>query len=101
VRLLVKAGHEVIEADSGAAALERYGAERSDGVLLDVSMPGLDGLHTLAALRKIDPEARVAMLTSYREKDVVQQAIKLGARDYVIKPFEAARLLTAVERLVR
>lgn len=69
-------------------------------MLLDVSMPGMDGLATLQALRKVDPQAKVAMLTSYRETDVVKRAIALGARDYVVKPFEAARLLAAVQKLV-
>lgn len=100
VRLLVKAGHDVAQAETGADAIKQYGQQRFDGVLLDVSMPGLDGLHTLEALRKVDPQARVAMLTSYREREVVQQAIQLGARDYVVKPFDPARLLAAVERLV-
>jgi two-component system, chemotaxis family, chemotaxis protein CheY len=100
VRLLAKAGHQVIEASNGADALKLYQHQPFDAVLLDVSMPELDGLATLQALRKLDPHARVAMLTSYKETDVVRQAIVLGARDYVAKPFQHERLLAAVEKLV-
>jgi two-component system chemotaxis response regulator CheY len=99
-RLLVKAGHQVVQASSGADAIRLYAEERFDAVLLDVSMPELDGLATLQALRERDPNARVAMLTSYKETEIVRQAIALGARDYVAKPFQQERLLAAVTRLV-
>jgi two-component system chemotaxis response regulator CheY len=99
-RLLVKAGHQVVQATNGADALRLYGQERFDAVLLDVSMPEMDGLSTLQALRKLDPHAKVAMLTSYKETDVVKQAIAFGARDYVAKPFQHERLLEAVKKLV-
>lgn len=99
-RLLGKAGHHVVQAPNGAEALKLYAQQRFDAVLLDVSMPEMDGLTTLQALRKLDPHARVAMLTSYKETEVVKQAIALGARDYVAKPFQHERLLAAVQKLV-
>ena len=99
-RLLRKAGHEVVHASNGRDAIDMYVANEPDGVLLDVSMPGLDGLETLQAIRLIDPNARVAMLTSYSERVMVVKAISLGARDYITKPFQRDRLLEAVERLV-
>ena len=99
-RLLKKAGHEVLHASNGNDAVDIYASKRPDGVLLDVSMPGLNGLETLQAIRLIDPNARVAMLTAYSDHEMVARAIGLGARDYVTKPFQRDRLLAAVERLV-
>ncbi len=99
-RLLRKAGHEVVVASNGRDAVDKYVSDEPDAVLLDVSMPGLDGLETLQAIRLIDPNARVAMLTSYSEHAMVVRAIGLGARDYITKPFQRDRLLAAVARLI-
>lgn len=99
-RLLTKAGYHVLHARSGHDAVAQYVDQRPDAVLLDVSMPGFDGLSTLRALRELDPGARVAMLTSHHEYSIVRRAIELGALDYVAKPFQRERLLAAVQRLV-
>ena len=98
-RMLEARGHQVLEAGDGPAALELYEAERPDMVLLDLVMPGMNGLETLVELRKLDPEARIAMLTSMRQEDTVRRAIQLGARDYVVKPVMSGRLMDAVNRL--
>ena len=98
-RLLLKAGHDVVQAATGDDALRLYRDFQPDCVLLDVSMPGLDGLATLQALRTIDPTARIAMLTSHNDRAIVESAIALGARDYVAKPFQRERLIAAVQRL--
>lgn len=87
-------------ASNGRDAVDKYVSDEPDAVLLDVSMPGLDGLETLQAIRLIDPNARVAMLTSYSEHAMVVRAIGLGARDYITKPFQRDRLLAAVARLI-
>ena len=63
-------------------------------------MPGMDGLAALREIRSIDPDARVAMFTAHREREQVMRAIELGARDYVVKPFHADRLIQAVEKLL-
>ena len=99
-RILKKAGYDVVLASNGTIAVDVYATERPNAVLLDVSMPGLDGLETLQAIRLLDPNARVAMLTSYSEHAMVVRAIGLGARDYITKPFQRDRLLAAVSRLV-
>ncbi|HZT07628.1 MAG TPA: response regulator [Chloroflexota bacterium] len=98
--LLQQAGHEVVEAGDGQEAVEVYKANRPDAVLLDVTMPKMDGLEALAEIRKFDPGARVAMLTATGQQAVVTQAIKGGARDFVVKPFDDARVLQAVESLL-
>jgi two-component system chemotaxis response regulator CheY len=98
--LLKGAGYEVVEAGDGEEAVAKYQADRPDAVLLDVTMPKMDGLQALEAIRKIDPHARVAMLTATGQQAVVREAIEAGARDFVVKPFDDARVLQAVENLL-
>lgn len=99
-RALVAVGHEVIEADNGRRAIEMYAEHRPDLVLLDITMPEMDGLEALAELLRADPAARVAMLTAVGHQAVVLEAIKGGARDFLVKPVEPARLLAVVDRLL-
>ena len=98
--ILERAGHLVIEATDGIEAVKIYEEHRPGAVLLDLMMPGMDGLSALREIRKIDPEARVAMFTAHRERDQVMRAIELGAKDYVVKPFHADRLVQAVNKLL-
>jgi two-component system chemotaxis response regulator CheY len=99
-RLLVEAGHEVVEANNGRLAVETYLRERPDCVLMDITMPEMDGLEALAEIRLQDPHARVAMLTALGQQAIVMDAIKRGARDFVVKPFAPGRILAAVNRLL-
>jgi two-component system, chemotaxis family, chemotaxis protein CheY len=98
--ILAIEGFEPIPVLSGEAALEVYRAERPDAVLLDLLMPTMDGLGTLAAIRRIDPEARVAMLTAMGTQAAVTEALAAGARDFVLKPFDVAHVVSVVERLL-
>lgn len=99
-RLLQEEGHEVLEAANGREAVEVYQAHRPDAVLMDITMPEMDGLEALRAIRAIDPQARVAMLTAMGQQAIVIEAIKSGARDFVVKPFERERVLAAVAKLI-
>lgn len=99
-RTLVAAGHDVVEASNGREAIERYQEHRPDAVLLDITMPEMSGLEALVALRAIDPEARIAMLTAVGHQSVIVEAIKAGAKDFLVKPVEPERLLTVVGRLL-
>jgi two-component system chemotaxis response regulator CheY len=99
-RALVAAGHEVIEAENGQRAVEIYERERPDAVLLDITMPVMDGLEALSAIRNIDAGARVAMLTAVGHEAVVMDAVRRGAIDFVVKPVAADRLLSVVRRLL-
>jgi two-component system chemotaxis response regulator CheY len=99
-KLLVEAGHQVLEAENGRLAVEVYVRERPDCVLMDITMPEMDGLEALAEIRQQDPHARVAMLTAMGQQAIVMDAIKRGARDFVVKPFAADRVLAAVNKLL-
>jgi two-component system chemotaxis response regulator CheY len=99
-KLLVDAGHEVFQAENGRLALEVYLRERPDCVLMDITMPEMDGLEALSQIRANDPHARVAMLTAMGQQSIVLDAIKRGARDFVVKPFAPDRVLAAVNKLL-
>jgi len=98
-RLLTANGYEVIEAADGQQALASYQEHQPDGVLLDIVMPEMDGLTALKELRKLDPGARVVMLTSLHEQSTVMEAIRSGAMDFVVKPFDE-RLLEVVKKVL-
>jgi two-component system, chemotaxis family, chemotaxis protein CheY len=83
---------EVVEAANGAEAVRKYHLARPDGVILDISMPVLDGLAALELIRQINPVARVAILTANGGQDMVLRAIRAGACDFVVKPFATTRL---------
>ncbi len=98
-KLLTENGYEVVEASSGLEAVETYKANSPDGVLLDITMPDMDGLTALKQLREHDPEARVAMVTAMGQQAIVMEALKSGAKDFVVKPFAADRVLAAVKKI--
>lgn len=99
-RLLVDNGYEVIEADTGSQAVEKYKVGKPDAVLLDITMPDMDGLTALKRIKEFDPHARIAMMTTMGQQNIVTAALKGGAIDYIVKPFEPTRVLAAVKKLV-
>lgn len=100
-KLLTEHGHEVVEAENGKEAVEKFQAHKPDCVLLDITMPEMDGLTALAQIRALDPNARVAMVTALGQQQVVMQALQAGAKDFVIKPFQPERVLGAVQKLLK
>jgi two-component system chemotaxis response regulator CheY len=99
-KMLTGDGFEVFEAENGLKAVESYQSIHPDLVLMDVTMPEMDGLTALKEIRKIDPQARVIMLTALGQESVVLEAVKSGARDFVVKPFERERVMTAINKLL-
>ena len=99
-KLLKENGYDVIEAESGTQAVEKYKEIRPDGVLLDITMPDIDGLEVLKEIIRIDPYARIAMLTAMGQQSIVMDALKSGASDFIVKPFDANRVQDAVQKLL-
>ena len=98
---LAAGGHEVVgEAGDGDAALLAYKDLQPDLVTLDITMPEKDGLATLRELVEIDPDARVVICSALGQESKVLDAVKAGARDFVVKPFDQDRLLGAVSKAV-
>ena len=82
------------------AGLKKYVEWKPDAVLMDITMPEMDGLTALKEIRKIDPNARIAMVTAMGQQAIVMQALKDGAKDFVLKPMQADRVLAALAKLL-
>ena len=94
---LAAGGHDVIgQAGNGAEAVEQFAALRPELTTLDITMPDKDGLEALSEIMTIDPEAKVLMCSALGQESKVIESIKLGAKDFVVKPFQPERLLEAV-----
>jgi len=100
VKLLKENGYETIEAENGQQAVAAYKASRPDAVLMDITMPEMDGLEALRAIMAHDLSARVAMVTALGQQAMVMEALQAGARDFVVKPFQAPRVLEAAHKLL-
>ena len=90
----------VAEAADGREAITLYQANQPDLVLLDITMPKLDGTQALKAILAENPEAQVVMITALGQKDQVLEAIKAGARDFIIKPFDHDRVTQTLDRIL-
>ena len=94
-------GWEVVgEACNGQDAVQQYEKLGPDAVTLDIVMPEYDGMHGLRGIIKADPEARVIMVSAVEQKDVLKEAFKAGAADFVVKPFDKENLQHTLEQLV-
>ena len=97
--ILVQNGYEVVgEAANGQESVEMYERLRPDLVTMDITMPEMDGLAALRAIRESDPQARVVMCTAMGQKSVLIEAIQAGAKEFIVKPFQAARVLEALDK---
>ena len=98
--LVKELGHDVVEAGDGAQAVEAYKTQKPDAVLMDITMPGMDGIEALKAILAFDSGARIAMVTAMGQQSIVMEAIRAGARDFVVKPFDQDRVKQALAKLV-
>ena len=98
-KILSEAGYEVVQAENGIEAVAKYKGSRPDAVLMDITMPEMDGITALKEIRAHDPSARVAMVTALGQQQIVLEAVKSGAKDFLVKPCESERILAAVSKL--
>ncbi len=99
-KVLQDNGHQVMEAENGVDAVRKYQEWQPDVVLMDITMPEMDGLAALKEIRKLDPAAKVAMVTAMGQQAIVMEALKAGAKDFVLKPFQPERVLSALQKLL-
>ncbi|MBI5697639.1 MAG: response regulator [Thaumarchaeota archaeon] len=92
---------EILEAGDGVDGVKAYQTSKPDLVTMDVNMPRADGIQALRAIMKIDPAAKVVMVTSVEQKQIVQDAMKLGARDYIVKPFDKTNVGLVLNKVLR
>ncbi len=98
---LSKAGYsDIHEAEDGAKAVEKYNEIKPDLVLMDITMPNMDGLEALKAIRAADPSANVVMCSAMGQETMVIDAIRSGAKDFIVKPFKPERVLKTVTSIV-
>jgi two-component system chemotaxis response regulator CheY len=99
--LVEKAGFRVVgEASDGEEALRMYADKRPDIVLLDITMPKMDGLTALKKLLALDPSARVIMCSALGQQRLILEAIQLGAKDFIVKPFRPERVIGAIKKVL-
>lgn len=96
-KLLLSQGHEVLTAPDGTSALELFRDERPDVVISDIRMPGMDGIALTQAIRSLDPEAEVILITGHADTEMVVEALRMGASNFVAKPFQLKALLAQIE----
>ena len=99
-RMLAVEGFTVLEAENGVKAVELFQAEKPDVVLLDLTMPEKDGLAALKEMVAARPGAKVIMLASQGQETMVLEAIRAGAKDYIVKPFERDRVVGAIRKIL-
>lgn len=103
-RLLYEAfteqGYEVDLAAGGVEAMEKVSCVTPDVMLLDMKMPGMNGIETLQEIKKINDSILVVMMTAYGELEIVNEAVKLGIKEYVTKPFDINELRDIVKKLL-
>ncbi|AKO93830.1 two-component system response regulator [Priestia filamentosa] len=97
--ILTKNDYEVVaEAADGLQAIEQYKEHKPDLVTMDITMPEMDGIHSLKEIKKVNPTAKVIMCSAMGQQAMVIDAIQAGAKDFIVKPFQADRVIEAISK---
>jgi two-component system chemotaxis response regulator CheY len=100
--ILSQRGYVVVgEASNGLEAVEKYRSLRPDLVLLDITMPQMNGLEAMREIFSIDPQARVVMCSALGQQNLIVEAIRAGVKDFIVKPFKPERMLSAIEKALK
>lgn len=99
--ILTKNGYNIAgEAENGAKAVEKYNELKPDLVLMDITMPEMDGIEALKKIKAGDPNAMVIMCSAMGQQAMVIESIQSGAKDFIVKPFQADRVIEAVKKVI-
>jgi two-component system, chemotaxis family, chemotaxis protein CheY len=99
--ILLKNGFEVVgEAENGEIAVAEYKNLSPDLVIMDITMPEMDGITAVKEIKKLDQGAKVIMCSAMGQQAMVIEAIQAGAKDFIVKPFQAERVLDAVNKIL-
>ena len=99
--ILQKNGFEVIgEGSNGIQAVELYKKEKPDVVTMDITMPDMDGIEAVKQIKAFDSNAKIIMCSAMGQQSMVMDAIKAGAKDFIVKPFQADRVLEAINKVI-
>jgi two-component system chemotaxis response regulator CheY len=99
--ILEKNGYQVVgEAEDGLVAVEKYRELRPDLVTMDITMPRMDGITAIKKIMEIDVQAKIVVCSAMGQKALVIEALNAGARDFIVKPFQADRIINALQKVV-
>lgn len=99
--ILIKNGYDVAgEAENGLKAIEKYNETKPDLVMMDITMPEMDGIQALKKIKETDASANVIMCSAMGQQAMVIESIQSGAKDFIVKPFQADRVLEAVKKVI-
>lgn len=99
--ILTKNGYSVVgEAENGVKAIERYKELKPSLVILDITMPEMDGIQAARGIKAIDPNATIIMCSAMGQQAMVIESIQAGARDFIVKPFQADKIIEAVQKVL-
>ena len=99
--ILTKNGYNIAgEAENGLKAVEKYNETKPDLVMMDITMPEMDGIQALKKIKSGDPSANVIMCSAMGQQAMVIESIQAGARDFSVKPFQAERVIEAVKKVI-
>lgn len=99
--ILTKNGYNVVaEAENGLKAIDKYNETKPDLVLMDITMPEMDGLQALKKIKGADAGAKIIMCSAMGQQAMVIDSIQSGAKDFIVKPFQAERVLEAVKKAI-
>ncbi len=100
--ILTERGYTVVgEAADGLEAVEKFKSLRPDLVLLDITMPNMNGLEAMRKIFSLDPHAKVIMCSALGQQNLIVEAIKAGVKDFIVKPFKPERILSAIEKALK
>lgn len=99
--ILTKNGYDVAgEAENGLKAIEKYNETKPDLVMMDITMPEMDGIQALKKIKEVDAAANIIMCSAMGQQAMVIESIQSGAKDFIVKPFQADRVLEAVKKAI-
>jgi len=99
--ILTNSGYNVVaEAANGQEAVDKYAIHHPDLVLMDITMPIMDGIKATQAIKTANPGAKIIMCTAMGQKSMVIDAIQAGAKDFIVKPFQPERVLDSIRKLI-
>ena len=101
LKLILEERYDLQTAENGEEAVQHVASAPFDVMLLDIKMPRMDGMETLRRVRQLAPNMPVLILTAYHSMDIAKEAVRLGAKDYISKPFEKDQLLEIIEQLLK
>ena len=100
-KMLEEDGYDIVgEAGNGLEAIKQAKEHQPDVITLDITMPEMDGVTALPEILKVSPESKVIMCSAMGQQPMVVEAIKAGARDFIVKPFQKARVVQAIENVM-